>query len=194
MNASWSSNSIEHEVRRRLLAAHVLVTVHAGLAGVRLCPEPPGECLELGLATWCDRDEPGECQHARHRTRPVRRGWYTVAAMDVDLFSPATQEDWYPTYEHLRDHAPVYRVPGTDDYVISRYDDIMHVLRHQRTFPTGASKRRSEAAQAVYDAWGLGADDATRHQPAGAPPLPRPRRPVLHRCRPRRSGDRSSSR
>lgn len=70
--------------------------------------------------------------------------------MDVDLFSPATQEDWYPTYEHLRDHAPVYRVPGTDDYVISRYDDIMHVLRHQRTFPTGASKRRSEAAQAVY--------------------------------------------
>ncbi len=74
--------------------------------------------------------------------------------MDVDLFASATQEDWYPTYQYLRDERPVYRIPGTDDYVITRYDDIMAVLRHQRTFPTGASKRRSEAAQAVYDRGG----------------------------------------
>ena len=70
--------------------------------------------------------------------------------MDVDLFDPATQEDWYPVYDYLRTHEPVYRIPGTNEYVISRYDDIMHVLRHQRTFPTGASRRRSEAAQQVY--------------------------------------------
>lgn len=74
--------------------------------------------------------------------------------MEVDLFAPETQEDWYPTYAWLRDEQPVYRVPGTDEYVITRYDDIMHVLRHQRTFPTGASKRRSEAAQQVYDRGG----------------------------------------
>lgn len=74
--------------------------------------------------------------------------------VDVDLQRADTQEDWYPTYQHLRDHEPVYRIPGTDDYVISRYDDIMHVLRHQRTFPTGASKRRSPAAQQVYDRGG----------------------------------------
>lgn len=74
--------------------------------------------------------------------------------MHVDLYRSATQEDWYPTYQYLRDEQPVYRVPGTDDYVISRYDDIMHVLRHQRTFPTGASKRRSPAAQQVYDRGG----------------------------------------
>ena len=74
--------------------------------------------------------------------------------MLVDLFSAETQEDWYPTYQYLRDEQPVYRIPGTDDYVISRYDDIMHVLRHQRTFPTGASKRRSLAAQQVYDRGG----------------------------------------
>ena len=78
----------------------------------------------------------------------------TLGIVEVDLYAASTQEDWYPTYEHLRDHAPVYRIPGTDDYVISRYDDIMYVLRHQRTFPTGASKRRSEAAQAVYDRGG----------------------------------------
>jgi cytochrome P450 len=74
--------------------------------------------------------------------------------MDVDLFAPETQEDWYPTYDHLRDQEPAYRVPGTDEYVITRYDDIMHVLRHQKTFPTGASKRRSAAAQQVYDRGG----------------------------------------
>jgi cytochrome P450 len=45
-------------------------------------------------------------------------------------------------------------VPGTSDYVLSRYDDIMHVLRHQKTFPTGTSKRRSQAAQQVYDRGG----------------------------------------
>jgi cytochrome P450 len=79
--------------------------------------------------------------------------WY-VLAMHVDLFSVETQEDWYPTYQYLRDEQPVYLVPGTNEYVISRYDDIMHVLRHQKTFPTGASKRRSPAAQQVYDRGG----------------------------------------
>ena len=79
--------------------------------------------------------------------------WY-VLAMHVDLFSDETQEDWYPTYQHLRDEQPVYLVPGTNDYVVTRYDDIMHVLRHQKTFPTGASKRRSPAAQQVYDRGG----------------------------------------
>lgn len=74
--------------------------------------------------------------------------------MDVDLYHAATPEDWYPTYRFLRDEQPVYRVPGTDDYVISRYNDIAHVLRHQRVFPTGASKRRSPASQQVYDRGG----------------------------------------
>jgi cytochrome P450 len=75
-------------------------------------------------------------------------------AVDVDLFSPDTQEDWYPTYQYLRDEQPVYRIPGTTEFVVSRYHDIMHVLRHQSIFPTGASKRRSPAAQQVYERGG----------------------------------------
>ena len=74
--------------------------------------------------------------------------------VDVDLFSLATQENWYPTYQHLRDEQPVYRIPGTADFVVSRYHDIMHVLRHQTVFPTGASRRRSLAAQQVYERGG----------------------------------------
>jgi cytochrome P450 len=75
-------------------------------------------------------------------------------SVDVDLFSPDTQEDWYPTYQHLRSEQPVYRIPGTNEFVVSRYHDIMHVLRHQSIFPTGASKRRSLAAQQVYERGG----------------------------------------
>ena len=73
---------------------------------------------------------------------------------DVDLYNPATQQDWYPTYQLLRDEAPVYRVPNTNMYVVSRYADVMHVLRHQDIFPTGAAASRSRAALAVYEAKG----------------------------------------
>jgi cytochrome P450 len=97
--------------------------------------------------------------------------------MHVDLFSAETQEDWYPTYQYLRDEQPVYRVPGTDEYVISRYHDIMHVLRHQKTFPTGASKRRSVAAQQVYDRGGW-----ERMTPLGTnPPIHRSYRDLVDR-------------
>jgi cytochrome P450 len=97
--------------------------------------------------------------------------------MNVDLYCAATQEDWYPTYQFLRDEQRVYRIPGTDDYVISRYDDIAHVLRHQRTFPTGASKRRSAAAQQVYDRGGW-----ERMTPLGTnPPVHRHYRDLVDR-------------
>jgi cytochrome P450 len=72
----------------------------------------------------------------------------------IDLFDPATQEDWFPTYRMLRDDAPVYQVPGTKLYVITRYADVAHVLRHQDVFPTGASVHRTTAATAVYEAKG----------------------------------------
>ncbi|MGI9053672.1 MAG: hypothetical protein ACR2HQ_13675 [Ilumatobacteraceae bacterium] len=39
---------------------------------------------------------------------------------EVDLFDPATQEDWYPTYDLLRQEAPVWRLPGTNTYVLTR--------------------------------------------------------------------------
>jgi cytochrome P450 len=71
-----------------------------------------------------------------------------------DLYDPAVQLDWYPTYRQLRDSAPVYRMPGTNTYVISRYADVLHVLRHQDVFPTGASQYRTQAAKEVYERTG----------------------------------------
>jgi cytochrome P450 len=57
---------------------------------------------------------------------------------DVDLFDAATQQDWYPTYDVLREEAPVYLVPGTSMYVLTRYEDIQHVVRHPELYANGA--------------------------------------------------------
>ena len=72
----------------------------------------------------------------------------------IDLYDAQTQQDWYPVYRRLRDEAPVHRIPGTNLFVVSRYDDVMHVLRHQELFPTGRNLTRSAAANEVYAASG----------------------------------------
>jgi len=57
---------------------------------------------------------------------------------EVDLFDPATQEDWNPTYDLLRAEAPVWQMPGTDTFVLTRFDDIHQVLRQTDVFARGA--------------------------------------------------------
>jgi len=59
---------------------------------------------------------------------------------EVDLFEPATQEDWYPTYDLLREEAPIWRMPGTDVYVLTRFEDIQTVLRRTDVYLRGASE------------------------------------------------------
>jgi cytochrome P450 len=72
---------------------------------------------------------------------------------DIDLFDPATQESWFPTYRRLHAEAPVFQIPGTSTYVVSRYADVMHVLRHQDVFPsgTGLTNRHAGAVQVYQD-------------------------------------------
>jgi cytochrome P450 len=71
---------------------------------------------------------------------------------DIDLFAPTTQEDWFPTYRRLREEAPVYQIPGTNTFVVTRYRDVMFVLRHQDVFPSGTGlTNRHSAAQRVYE-------------------------------------------
>ncbi|MEO1056048.1 MAG: cytochrome P450 [Actinomycetota bacterium] len=56
---------------------------------------------------------------------------------EVDVFAADTIEDWYPTYDLLRQECPVYRVPGTDTYFVTRYDDIITVLRQTDVYRRG---------------------------------------------------------
>ena len=69
---------------------------------------------------------------------------------DVDLYDPATQQDWYPTYDLLRAQAPVYRVPDTRMFVVTRYRDVVEVLRRTDLFATGTPMFRHDAARRVF--------------------------------------------
>ena len=68
----------------------------------------------------------------------------------IDLYAPETQENWYPTYQKLRDENPVYQMPGSKIFVISRYQDVLHVLRHQEIFRTGTTATRSGQSAEIY--------------------------------------------
>ena len=57
---------------------------------------------------------------------------------EVDLFDAGLQQCPYDAYKTLRDDAPVYRVPGTDIYVVTRYDDVRQVLLDTQNFPSSA--------------------------------------------------------
>ena len=61
---------------------------------------------------------------------------------EVDVFAPETIENWYPTYDLLRQEAPIYHVPETQTYFLTRYKDIYHVLRKTDTFRRGAGTSR----------------------------------------------------
>lgn len=73
---------------------------------------------------------------------------------DVDVFAPETIENWYPTYELLQREAPVYHVPGTMTYFLTRYEDIFDVLRRTDVFKRGSGNARhllkDEEARELY--------------------------------------------
>ena len=60
---------------------------------------------------------------------------------DVDLFAPGAQEHWYEAYAILHAEAPVQRLPGeglspgSDAFVLTKYEDIKRVVRDWERFP-----------------------------------------------------------
>ncbi|MGH8010300.1 MAG: cytochrome P450, partial [Candidatus Binatia bacterium] len=54
--------------------------------------------------------------------------------MDYNPFSPEVKENPYPYYAYLRRHAPVYEIEGIGWWAITRYDDVLAILRNPETF------------------------------------------------------------
>ena len=82
----------------------------------------------------------------------------------IDLYNPETQEDWFPAYETLLEEAPVYQIPDSTIYVISKYEDILTVVRDPKTFSNQPELyggdpliEHAEASQYYLD-YGLGKD------------------------------------
>ncbi len=59
----------------------------------------------------------------------------TLSIDDVDLFSPETQEDWYPSYHAILDQSPVYPIPGRNMFLVSKFEDIAWIVRNPDRFP-----------------------------------------------------------
>jgi cytochrome P450 len=72
----------------------------------------------------------------------------------------------YPFYGQLRAESPVYKVPGRDDYLVTRWEDVVHVAQHPELF----SNRILEAGDArlTASAWAgsNGAADDERRRTA----------------------------
>lgn len=54
--------------------------------------------------------------------------------MEFNPFLPEVVENPFPYYSYLRQHAPVYQVPGVGFWVVSRYDDVLSLLRNPQLF------------------------------------------------------------
>jgi len=54
--------------------------------------------------------------------------------MDYNPFLPEVKENPYPYYTHLRHHAPVYQVEAGGFWAVSRYDDVLYVLKNPQLF------------------------------------------------------------
>ncbi len=63
----------------------------------------------------------------------------TAPEPGVNLFDVEVQQCPYPAYKTLRDEAPAYRQPGTDIFIVTRYEDVRRVLMDPETFPSGSS-------------------------------------------------------
>ena len=53
-------------------------------------------------------------------------------------FSAQWRSDPYPVYRELRDHDPVHWAPESDCFCVSRYDDVLHVLKNPQLFSSRA--------------------------------------------------------
>jgi cytochrome P450 len=60
-------------------------------------------------------------------------------SLDYDPFAPGDWRDPYPVYRRLRDEAPVHRSPTSGLYTVSRYDDVVSVLRQPERFSSQAA-------------------------------------------------------
>lgn len=57
----------------------------------------------------------------------------------LDFFSPEVQECPFQVYRQLQDEAPVWQMPGTNVFVVTRYDDIRAIIRDPARFSSNFS-------------------------------------------------------
>jgi len=73
---------------------------------------------------------------------------------DIDFLAPQTVDDPYPFYAALREHAPVYRLPGTEIYLVAKRPLIEDALEREADFSanlTGVLMTGPAGERQVFD-------------------------------------------
>jgi cytochrome P450 len=90
---------------------------------------------------------------------------------DHSLLDPAIQESPFDYYRALHAQAPVYLMPDSGAYLVSRYRDVQHVLRHPEIWSNdllgqaGFSMFQHEEAQAILEREGWPRDTKLQTDP-----------------------------
>jgi len=89
----------------------------------------------------------------------------TQSSVHADFFDPATNQCPYPTYQALRDEAPVWQDPKTGMFFVTRFEDIRAALGDPETFTNrvGSAAGRTEKAVRPADP-----EEAAAHDEAEA--------------------------
>lgn len=72
-------------------------------------------------------------------------------AIQVDLFAP--RPDPYPTYARLREEAPVYRMDPHGYFAVSRYEDVVFVLKNPQLFSSRTGLEQLRPPHVDEDVW-----------------------------------------
>ena len=70
---------------------------------------------------------------------------------DIQLFDIPTLKDPYDAYQRLRDHAPVYFVPGMNVHVVTRYDLLREAIMDTETFSSKFDHFLGNALVMMYE-------------------------------------------
>jgi len=62
-----------------------------------------------------------------------------VKLSELDFFSAEVQECPFHIYQQLQEEAPVWQMPGTNVFVVTRYDDIREIIRDPGRFSSNFS-------------------------------------------------------
>ncbi len=92
-----------------------------------------------------------------------------ASAPNINLFDPEVQQCPYSAYKELRDQAPVYNIPDTDMWVVTRYDDVREVLMDPQRFRSSATETQFRASAGDVE---RGARVAQRFEEKGWVPAP----------------------
>ncbi|MFE3795808.1 cytochrome P450 [Nocardia tengchongensis] len=82
-----------------------------------------------------------------------------TSADALDVFDPAHIDDPYPLYRRLREQSPVYRIPGTDFYLVTSWDLVTEAVSRGDEFSshlTGALLRQEGQPPTTFDMDGGG--------------------------------------